>query len=69
MPEYRTARALGHEEPGAWIARFTLDDRSLALFRIGIGLIALFNVLVRATSGEFLTSARGIDFSGFINRT
>jgi hypothetical protein len=29
------------KEPGAWIARLMLDDSSLALFRIGFGLIAL----------------------------
>ncbi|MFN4865761.1 MAG: hypothetical protein ACK5GZ_05505 [Cyanobium sp.] len=56
------------KEPGAWIAKLTLDDRSLALFRIGIGLIAVFNVIARASSGEFLTSSQGITFSDIINR-
>jgi hypothetical protein len=40
----------------SWPQQFQLDDHSLALFRIGLGLASLINVIVRATTAEFLPS-------------
>jgi hypothetical protein len=45
-----------------------LDDHSLAIFRIGLGLLSLINVLVRVNHPEFLTGAEAIDLSAAVNR-
>ena len=50
------------------IKKFQLNDHSLALFRIALGLLSLINVLVRASSPEFLPAVNAIDLSGAISR-
>jgi predicted DCC family thiol-disulfide oxidoreductase YuxK len=63
----KVVRPNQHRLNSSWIKNFQLDDHSLALFRIGLGLASLINVIVRATTAEFLPSIDGIDLSGAIN--
>ena len=51
-----------------WIQHPQLDNRALALFRIGLGLLGLVYVTVPATAVEFLPATGSIDLSEVINR-
>ncbi len=56
-----------HRPHASWIRAIQLDDHSLALFRIGLGLLSLINVVVRANYPEFLAGAEAIDLSAAVN--
>jgi hypothetical protein len=51
-----------------WIQHPQLDNRALALFRIGLGLLGLINAILPATAVKFPPATGSIDLSEVINR-
>lgn len=60
MPEQHPARLLGARLGRRLAAAFTLDARSLAVYRIGLGLILTADCLLRSRDFLLMFAAEGM---------